>query len=152
MYLYLSMNPAVFEIFLHWLLKHPATHAGCRVCGGDSHTMGVPAAVPLNGNGSSSDDVEAPRDSVTSRVYDTGKPQLAVESTYVDTRTGQAVDVDKVPTLTLLLICTHPNTADLASHSLHVLACMKQMCWPHQLISETGRGKTGTGTAPHSRR
>jgi hypothetical protein len=49
----------------------------------------------LTEGGSSSDDVEAPRDSVTSHVAPNGKPELAVQSTFVDTRTGQPVDVEK---------------------------------------------------------
>ncbi len=58
------------------------------------------SSVPLNEGGSSFDDVEAPRDSVTSRdrhgLPVMGSPELGEKSTYVDTRTGQAVDVDKV--------------------------------------------------------
>lgn len=52
---------------------------------------------PLATDGSSSDDVEAPRDSVTSHDRNgvAGKPNLAEKSAFVDANTGQVVDVEK---------------------------------------------------------
>lgn len=125
-------------------------HAACAgpepwaASGGTMALLG--SSVPLNEGGSTSDDVEAPRDSVTSRdrhgLPVMGGSQLGEKSTYVDTRTGQAVDVDKVSAVAevffgfrhlILHCCSAPaatacrHNANASSAALASLHCITEL-------------------------